>query len=102
MLLTSYSFNTKEQTETDRLTGKDLLMKTVILTNHCISWLALAIIIHKKEHLPPVAPFVWEKHITNGFKILVIINPLTPNNPYRGSTAPLTSKVAFSVFIQQI
>ena len=30
------------------------------------------------------------------------INPLTPNNPYRGRTAPLTSKVAFYIFIQQI
>jgi len=39
MLLPLYSFNTKEQTQTDRLTGKDLLMKTVILTSHCIiSW----------------------------------------------------------------
>ena len=31
-----------------------------------------------------------------------IINPLTPNDPYSGRTAPLTSKVAFYVFIQQI
>jgi len=30
------------------------------------------------------------------------INPLTPNGPYRGRTAPLTSKVAFYIFIQQI
>jgi len=30
------------------------------------------------------------------------INPLTPNDPYSGRTAPLTSKVAFYVFIQQI
>jgi len=30
------------------------------------------------------------------------INPLTPNDPYSGSTAPLTSKVAFYIFIQQI
>ena len=29
-------------------------------------------------------------------------NPLTPNDPYRGRTAPLTSKVAFYIFIQQI
>jgi len=32
----------------------------------------------------------------------MIINPLTPNDPYRGRTAPLTSEVAFYVFIQQI
>ena len=30
------------------------------------------------------------------------INPLTSNDPYRGRTAPLTSKVAFYIFIQQI
>ena len=31
-----------------------------------------------------------------------IINPLTPNDPYRGRTAPLTFSVAFYVFIRQI
>ena len=30
------------------------------------------------------------------------VNPLTPNDHYRGRTAPLTSKVAFYIFIQQI
>ena len=30
------------------------------------------------------------------------VNPLTPNDPYSGRTAPLTSKVAFYIFIQQI
>jgi len=30
------------------------------------------------------------------------LHPLTPNDPYRGRTAPLTSKVAFYIFIQQI
>ena len=30
------------------------------------------------------------------------INPLTPNDTYRGRTAPLTSKVAFYIFVQQI
>jgi hypothetical protein len=30
------------------------------------------------------------------------INPLAPNDFYRGRTAPLTSKVAFYIFIQQI
>jgi hypothetical protein len=29
-------------------------------------------------------------------------NPLTPNDHYSGRTAPLTSKVAFYIFIQQI
>ena len=31
-----------------------------------------------------------------------MFNPLTPKDPYRGRTAPLTSKVAFYIFIQQI
>jgi len=30
------------------------------------------------------------------------INPMTPNDSYSGRTAPLTSKVAFYIFIQQI
>jgi len=30
------------------------------------------------------------------------INPLAPNVPYSGCTAPLNSKVAFYLFIQQI
>ena len=30
------------------------------------------------------------------------LNPLTPNDTYNGRTAPLTSKVAFYIFIQQI
>jgi hypothetical protein len=32
----------------------------------------------------------------------VSFNSLTPNDPYSGHTAPLTSKVAFYIFIQQI
>ena len=31
------------------------------------------------------------------FVVFVIIKPLTSNDPYRGRTAPLTSKVAFYV-----
>jgi len=31
-----------------------------------------------------------------------VFNPLTPNVNYSGRTAPLTSKVAFYIFIQQI
>ena len=30
------------------------------------------------------------------------LNPLKPNDPYRGRTATLTSKVAIYIFIQQI
>jgi len=36
-----------------------------------------------------------------GAKIMSF-NPLTPNDPYKGRTAPLTSKVSFYIFIQQI
>jgi len=31
-----------------------------------------------------------------------MFDPLTPNDPYSGRTAPLTSKVAFYIFNQQI
>jgi len=34
--------------------------------------------------------------------IPALLNDLTPNDPYRGRTALLTSKVAFYIFIQQI
>ena len=34
--------------------------------------------------------------------VFVNFNPLTPNDPYRYRTAPLTSKVTFYIFIQQI
>jgi len=36
------------------------------------------------------------------FLIIIIINCLTPNVNYSGRTAPLTSKVTFYIFIQQI
>jgi len=31
-----------------------------------------------------------------------LFNPLKPNNPYRRRTTPLTSKIYFYIFIQQI
>ena len=31
-----------------------------------------------------------------------MFEPLKPNDPYRGRTAPLTAKVPFYIFIQQI
>jgi len=45
-----------------------------------------------------MAEIIAPKHVG----LIEIINPLTPNDPYRGRTAPLTSKVAFYIFIQQI
>jgi len=32
----------------------------------------------------------------------VVLNTSTPNDPYSGRTAPLTSKVSFYIFIQHI
>jgi len=36
------------------------------------------------------------------FSVVIEINLLTPNVNYSGRTAPLTTKVAFYIFIQQI
>ena len=33
---------------------------------------------------------------------IIVVNPLTPNDPYMGRTEPLTYKVAFYIFIQQL
>jgi len=38
----------------------------------------------------------------NGGISPLILNPLTPNDHYNGRAAPLTSKVAFYIFIQQM
>jgi len=38
------------------------------------------------------------KHVV----IFFVITLLTPNNHYSGRTAPITSKVAFYMFVQQI
>jgi len=40
--------------------------------------------------------------VSSNVKVNFIINLLTPNVNYSGRTAPLTSKVAFYIFIQQI
>ena len=46
-----------------------------------------------------VCVFMWDgRRVFDG----CIINPLTPNDHCSGRTAPLTSKVAFYIFIQQI
>jgi len=43
------------------------------------------------------------RHLCTGSSTTIsIINLLTPNVNYSGHTAPLTSKVAFYIFIQQI
>ena len=40
--------------------------------------------------------------VLNKNNIIQVINLLTPNDNCSGRTAPLTSKVAFYIFIQQI
>ena len=56
----------------------------------------------------PNSNLVISRNVENCLKVSgymftnVPINPLTPNDPYRGRTAPLTSKVSFYIFIQQI
>ena len=39
---------------------------------------------------------------SSGSHLQYLVNLLTPNVNYSGRTAPLTSKVAFYIFIQQI
>ena len=46
------------------------------------------------------APYFRNRNIKTEYQ--AYINLLTPNEPYMGRTAPLTSKVAFYMFIQQI
>ena len=49
--------------------------------------------------------FIWVWNLASHIKRITEakgVNPLMPNDPYRGRTAPLTSKVAFYIFIQQI
>jgi hypothetical protein len=44
----------------------------------------------------------YERHELAQRQYKSLVNPLTPNDPYSGRTAPLTSKVAFYIFIQHI
>jgi len=43
-----------------------------------------------------------QKHMDMLLTFVCVLNLLTPNVNYSGRTAPLTSKVAFYIFIQQI
>ena len=51
--------------------------------------------------LPNVSGYLDTQHTHTALDIYVI-NPLKPNDPYRGLNATLTSKVALYIFIQQI
>ena len=44
----------------------------------------------------------WHLKYVLDLRSMVVINLLTPNINYSVRTAPLTSKVAFHIFIQQI
>jgi len=62
---------------------------------------------HRKEKKPQHQPYTVS--FSYGYEIFLVrcvlfddINLLTPNANYSGRTAPLTSKVAFYIFIQQI
>ena len=60
-----------------------------------------------------LASIVFKGNLNRRWKLIICIRnffrlvfpkiyPLTPNDPYRGRTATLISKVAFSIFIQRI
>jgi hypothetical protein len=57
---------------------------------------------HRKYNGQEVTAGAEDGMMTNLPAIMRYIKPLTPNDPYRGRTAPLTSNVAFYIFLQQI
>jgi len=57
---------------------------------------------HRKYNGQEVTAGADDGMMTNLPAIMRSIKPLTPNDPYRGRTAPLTSNVAFYIFLQQI
>ena len=55
----------------------------------------MSIFVHKRR-------WVYFHRQTSAHLNSCVFNPLTPNDHYSGRTAPLTSKLAFHIFIQQI
>ena len=68
------------------------MLRTILSSVACLVLPYYATLSHKLHDL-------WEGGI---IEHKMCFNPLTPNEPYRGRTALLTSKVAFYIFIQQI
>ena len=66
--------------------------EVVIVDNFSVNVIRMRIIIEFKRHILWISNAKFDR----GF------NPLTPNDPYKGRTAPLTSKVASYKFNQQI
>jgi len=66
-------------------------LKYIFVHTEPLNWVELSGQLHASASLPS-----WE------IVEMSVINLLTPNVNYSGRTAPLTSKVAFYIFIQQI
>jgi len=58
----------------------------------------------RDAHAPSAGAAAWSyiRAANRVVRLHVVLNLLTPNVNYSGRTAPLTSKVAFYIFIQQI
>ena len=75
----------------------------------CTSWLHALAAFHSRQLLLLLLHFDglgWLQRSRSGYgdssRLVTLLNLLTPNDPYIGRTAPLTSNVAFYIFIQQI
>jgi len=80
------------------LTYSPCFMNSQIKTKeHYVIWYLMIMEILHINLLPP-----WNFLCSPCTPSCMHINPLTPNVNYSGHTAPLTSKVAFYIFIQQI
>jgi len=73
-----------------------------------MSELSLAVYVHMSKYVAILIIYFTAKYRRTqqlnmgcSFTAGCLINPLTPNDHYSGRTAPLTSKVAFYIFIQK-
>ena len=75
---------------------EDLSLHIIILFLSLVVLLEQALTaVHLTTHPHPYPP-------PRGLVAIPVFNPLTLNDHYSGRTAPLTSKVAYYIFIQQI